>query len=290
MLPVEWQSLMAAKLPRAAGVYVIRNKVNEKLYVGKSVNLHKRLLSHLQAHERLDYLLYRAMRKYGLDAFEVAVYRLTATEAEAFEAEVEAIASLGAMQPKGYNLTAGGEGASGCVPDAETRQRMSESQTGRTHSEETKARQSESAKLAFREGRVPPSKSAEGLASISQKATIRNTGVVFTDARKANISKALMGRESHGWSAESREKASKAKKGKVLPHMLAITGANNPMFGRPSPQRKGVLLWEAEAMCPKSFESGLKCAEYLGVSVSTLSGWLTGAYPTRAGLALAYSK
>ncbi len=44
------------------------------------------------------------------------------------------------------NLTDGGEGAPGCIPSSETRQKMAKSQTGRRHSEETKKRMSESQK------------------------------------------------------------------------------------------------------------------------------------------------
>jgi len=54
-------------------VYIIRNRINEKVYIGKTKGLLKdRWKAHLRNTKRkLDYPIYRAIRKYGADVFKV---------------------------------------------------------------------------------------------------------------------------------------------------------------------------------------------------------------------------
>lgn len=56
------------------GIYVIRNIINDKCYVGQSINIKERWYHHKSLPKKsYDYPIYRAFRKYGIDNFEFKV-------------------------------------------------------------------------------------------------------------------------------------------------------------------------------------------------------------------------
>lgn len=60
------------KVPNIPGIYIIKNNINGKCYIGQSFKLKKRLLAHINnysANRYPDILLYRAFDKYGIDNF-----------------------------------------------------------------------------------------------------------------------------------------------------------------------------------------------------------------------------
>ena len=52
-----------------AGIYIFRNILNNKYYVGQAIRIRKRLISHIGNYNkaRYDNPLYRAFSKYGLE-------------------------------------------------------------------------------------------------------------------------------------------------------------------------------------------------------------------------------
>lgn len=109
--------------------YVIRNTVNNKLYIGITKRgLRRRANDHAVAARRGDLTpLHRAMAKYGIDKFKlyaVAEARtwndLCALECTLIEQESSHVSR------DGYNVTAGGEGAPGRRPSEETRAKIAE--------------------------------------------------------------------------------------------------------------------------------------------------------------------
>lgn len=126
------------KLPLAtSGAYILRNKVNGKEYVGKSVDVRKRMKTHLET--KSTRYLYRAFEKHGRENFELCLY-LQGTEEEVTELEGLLIAERKTFAPAGYNMTLGGDGATGWVASEETREKMRNNQLGSKHSEETIAK------------------------------------------------------------------------------------------------------------------------------------------------------
>ena len=99
---------------------------------------HGRWLSHIREAlgEGKDHclLLNQAIRKYGIDSFDVKILCET-TETNINELEVKYIKEYNSLVPNGYNLTLGG--ANGQDSD-ETRLRKSESRKGLKHAEQTK--------------------------------------------------------------------------------------------------------------------------------------------------------
>jgi group I intron endonuclease len=111
-------------------VYTATNVENGKNYVGQtSMSLRKRLYKHsYDAKKGSSSLFHRAVRKHGLDSFEVQAVFETGNRESINNAEKVWIILLQADNSKfGYNLTAGGEGGQ---PTPEIREKMSQKKLG----------------------------------------------------------------------------------------------------------------------------------------------------------------
>ena len=53
------------------GIYSITNKINGKMYIGKSVRIETRFLEHKRA--TTDMAISKAIREYGVDNFEFKI-------------------------------------------------------------------------------------------------------------------------------------------------------------------------------------------------------------------------
>lgn len=60
-------------VPKAPGVYYIQNLLNDKIYIGSSNNLYRRLQQHIASARYIDALIYRAIRKHGIENFKFDV-------------------------------------------------------------------------------------------------------------------------------------------------------------------------------------------------------------------------
>lgn len=54
-------------LPIICGIYKITNKINNKIYIGQSVDIIDRFRRYKRAKD--DYIIHKAIRKYGLENF-----------------------------------------------------------------------------------------------------------------------------------------------------------------------------------------------------------------------------
>ena len=61
------------------GIYLIRNKITDEVYIGQSKNIDKRLDSHRRNAKNKKYTLYADMRYYGQSSFEFSVIEECAT-------------------------------------------------------------------------------------------------------------------------------------------------------------------------------------------------------------------
>ena len=97
------------------GIYRILNNVNGKSYIGQSIDIYKRWKEHVlnAKSNRLNYALYSAMNKYGIDNFSFSIleecepHKLSDKEIyyiELFRTYVDFEDS------NGYNMTLGGDG------------------------------------------------------------------------------------------------------------------------------------------------------------------------------------
>lgn len=98
------------------GIYKITNNINNKVYIGQSVNISARWKAHRNIpfnpnNEEYEKPLYRAIRKYGLENFTFTVLEECLPE-ELDDKEIYWISKFDSTDIKnGYNLTKGGQSA-----------------------------------------------------------------------------------------------------------------------------------------------------------------------------------
>lgn len=108
-------------------VYTARCNQNGKLYVGiTSRPFWERVRKHLtRARKGSGLAFHKALRKYGPQNFVWEIQGHGLSWEEACQNERALIAELGTSGPKGYNVTAGGDGTLGMSPSQDVRDRVS---------------------------------------------------------------------------------------------------------------------------------------------------------------------
>lgn len=104
-------------------IYLITNKVNGKIYIGKTINPKQRWTDHCSSKTK-KYPVQYAIQKYGQTnfSFEILEYHLIENLDEAEMWWIAYLESLGAIL---YNLTKGGDGINGYQHTPESKQLMS---------------------------------------------------------------------------------------------------------------------------------------------------------------------
>lgn len=169
---------------RISGVYKITNKLNGKFYVGSSLNVTKRKLTHfmyLRKNLHPNKKLQNSWNKHGESAFEFFILEVVENKEHLIMREQHWLNYFNAVE-NGYNILKLAYSPTGWTPSDETREKMSISQTGRKHSPETRAKMS-----AWQMGRK------------------------FSDESRKKMSEKAKGRT---FSKETRERMSIAKKGR----------------------------------------------------------------------------
>ena len=193
------------KKNRSGIIYKAVNKINGKVYVGKTTyELEFRLKSHLSSRKQPFQF---ALRKYGLEGFEIAIVDYTDNESDLSMKEIEWIKKCDCRGPKGYNMTDGGEGSRGYVASPEARAKISKARTGSKmgpRSDEFKKLMSEKFK-----GRMihPPTEQSR---QKQREAMLRRPPP--SEETRAKWSKAFKGRAVSDY---VKECVSKANKGRV---------------------------------------------------------------------------
>ena len=122
-------------------IYVFRNKINGKCYVGQSIDPEQRYRNHLsEARHRANSHFHRALKKYGIDNFDYflvfAKYMpIELAKANLDEQERYWINFYDSFK-NGYNSTTGGD--TGCYHKKETIELISKNKMGHETSEETR--------------------------------------------------------------------------------------------------------------------------------------------------------
>lgn len=276
----EWLPLTNyLRLPlNMSGVYIIKNLVNGREYVGKSVNIRARLKDHCEARDKSKYL-YRSMAKHGLENFEACVY-LEGTEQELSELEVLLIEERNTFSPLGFNMTLGGEGSTGYKFSNESLEKLRQRMLGTTHTEETralmsKARFSNNHRLGTT---LQPSHKATFVAA-GLKAS---TGRVLSEATKVRMSEALKGYPGRPWSEASKEKLRASKLGVPRPDLSErFKGEGNPAFGKAAKSRRAIKVTSTTDSTVLKFDNMLAASVYFGVNQSSIVDWCSGRYKTK---------
>lgn len=215
-------------------IYKIENKINGKCYIGQTkFDVSKRVAAHSKSRR----LIGKAIRKYGIQSFDISIID-TATSAEVLsEKEVYWIKTLDSKAPNGYNLTDGGEGL--INPSQSVKDQISKNakrcfgnqfMKGVVHKEESKEKISNSLKIRwqdeeFRERMIESAKSKPP----------------FSEETKQKISEAKTGKprsDAHLFS--ERVLAFTSKEDYVNP----MKGKKRPDLAERNRQRKGTKLSE----------------------------------------------
>jgi len=112
-------------------VYIIKNLINQKVYIGQTKNFANRKAGHLYAVERkIDRPLYRSINKHGVDNFLFEIIENDISDETINEHEQFWVLHNDSFNPeKGYNLTSGGN--QGMNVSEETRKKLSEAHKGK---------------------------------------------------------------------------------------------------------------------------------------------------------------
>lgn len=207
------------------GIYMIKNIVNGKIYIGQAVDIERRWKKHrsgLRGNDHDNKHLQNAWNKYGQENFEFTVI-CECDESQLNMMEIDYIAKLKTYDRDfGYNKTYGGDSGR---PTEETKRKTSESLKGRTLSEEHKKNISEAHKgKSFSEehkkkmseslkGRTHTEETKKKLSESLKGRTSPNKGKSFSEEHKKNISEALKGKPL---SEETKKKLSEALKGHTV--------------------------------------------------------------------------
>lgn len=133
---------------RVGGIYCFENKINGKKYIGKSIDLKKRILDHinsLRINKDKSVYLQNAWNKYGEKSFIIYILCEENNYEKLSELEIFFINKLNSKTPYGYNLTNGGDGTFGYKWSEELRKSIAGKRNhfyGKIHSEKTKEQMS----------------------------------------------------------------------------------------------------------------------------------------------------
>ena len=117
-------------IPTKPGIYMWRNKLNDKRYIGQAVNVYARIRQHLESFEknREHKYFYYAINKDGIENFEVSVIKtfdlVDNIKDILDQEEIFYIKEYKCMEC-GYNRTTGGDGGVfGCFCCEETQEKL----------------------------------------------------------------------------------------------------------------------------------------------------------------------
>jgi group I intron endonuclease len=212
-----------------AGVYKITCMINDKSYIGKSVNILKRMNAHKNCKkpdQKMSYF-HEAILKYGWDSFTVEilesfpVFDKQKDNVKLLEREAFYIKKYRTTDKNfGYNLCAYSNDGTGRPLSEEHKQKLRIMSSGKTHTQSAKDKVSE-ANL----GRKFTIEHREKL----RRAKLGIKRGPFSEEHKEKLRQANIGKKM---SLESRVKMSEANRGKVLKpeHIEKLRLAN---LGRP---------------------------------------------------------
>lgn len=247
------------------GVYIIKNKNNNKVYIGSSVNIEHRWIQHrsgLRNKEHHSIHLQRAWDKHGEDSFEFSILTVTSTD-DLIKSEQEAIDSHKSFKMNsGYNIS---PIAGSCL--------------GVKHSEDFKKACSERGKKRY-------------LDPIERAKTGQKSKEGWTDEIRENVSK----RMTEVWSDPEQKK---------IRSELTSIGASRPdrVDKRSRRMKEKWKSEEARAKqalaCPhrkriqhietgKIYESISEACRLLPVSVQTIKNNLLGKFKSAKGMNFKY--
>lgn len=216
-----------------SGIYLIRNCISGRVYVGSAVKIRQRWAEHrsmLQRGKHHSPILQNSWAKHGAEAFSFEILEIVEDITSLILREQYWIDLYGSANPdKGFNLNPMAASSLGKKRTPETIAKIQASRKNYVVSDETRAKMSASGK-----GKKKPPFTPAHCAAISAAKKGRGGWIngPLDDVRKAKISKANTGRKA---SAETIAKMSAARLGRKRPpftdlHKARISEGKKRMF------------------------------------------------------------
>jgi len=124
------------KFDKRGGIYIIKNSINGKIYIGETLNMKSRINGHIYSNIQV---IDKAINKYGVNNFEILVeYLPHFKKMDLILVEETLINKFGSLVPNGYNVCSTGTDRTGLKHSELTRQKISISNKNKVVSEETR--------------------------------------------------------------------------------------------------------------------------------------------------------
>ena len=95
-------------------IYLITNKINNKKYIGQTINYKKRIQEHICGrNNKQNSMIDKAIKKYGKDNFEFSKIDIAHSSSDADILERSYIQKYKSLKPNGYNILLGGRNQQG---------------------------------------------------------------------------------------------------------------------------------------------------------------------------------
>ena len=279
-------------------IYKIRNKINQKVYIGQTINsVNRRISCHFKPYSSKSMNISKAVQKYGRINFgwEILAEITATTKVELLDylnrAEIFYIAAYKSTDKNfGYNISKGGNNSE--VSD-ETRLKISESKRGAKNpnygkklSEETKNKIQLTKKI---NGTGKHTEATKLKASIRMRGELNpNYGKRYTDEERREASIRLIGR-SHTikskvlMSIRKRELLTEEKREN---YRQAQIGEKNTMYGKSgekSPVAKKVLQYTKDGNFIEEYISATEAGKICKISQKNISCCCTGKLKSAGG-------
>lgn len=222
------------------GIYIIKNKVNSKVYIGQSKKLRQRYSDHIRkikAGTHHNEILQRAFEKYGIDSFEYSILEEVSDDILLNEREKYWIDFYGGINCEDvYNLK------DPLLSD---------------YSDYVKSKLSKS-----NSGENNPNYGHEWTEEMKQKASELRIGKTWEErfgeekakAAKEKLSNANKGRKHSEETKQKLRELNSGEKGTAYGKGYRQLGEKNPMFGKPSVQRKPIIQLNKDGEFIKEYE------------------------------------
>lgn len=139
-MQLENKNINIKDIPELSGVYCIINKCTQKMYIGSSLNLRRRLIQHysyLRLNKHSNRLLQRNFNKYGEENINIYFVKIFPKSVLLFE-EQSNIDNYNTCVPNGLNLRPIAESNLGRIVSNKTRNKLRIASTNKHPSEKTR--------------------------------------------------------------------------------------------------------------------------------------------------------
>lgn len=214
------------------GIYVIKNTINSKVYVGQSSNIRHRISQHMYlaiSTESTKSHLYNSIRKYGIDKFRWSILELC-DRSKLNEKEAYWIKELNSLnREKGYNIKEYDDRLNETMPK-ETRDKISKALKNLSKSDEHIAKmhtkwsknhrptpemivkRTESIRARYANGEIDkPNRNPEGIGGFCKKHIPWNKGIKSSKETREKQRLAKLGKKQSKEHVEARSKGRENK-------------------------------------------------------------------------------